>query len=213
MCRRVPLALPDYPHEGGPDDDFLRQIATARSKPSLLDPRIAHVGHCPYCLRRIMQLREEEHAPKLIDHRRSWTVAAAFCCMAIFAAVLFRISVARHPAAVVADVQTLDLSTQGTVRGAAPSQPPVIRLKRNVDELRLTLPLFSEGGAYSVKILADRDKSVNVAEGMGTAIPAGDKMTLSVKLDLRSAEPGIYFLSTTHGAGAASYYYPVEVVR
>ena len=213
MCRRVPPALPDYPHEGGPDDDFLRQIATARSKPSLLDPRVAHVGRCPYCLRRIMQLREEEHAPKLIDHRRFWTVAVTLCCMAIFAAVLFRISVARHPAAVVADVQTLDLSTQGTVRGAAPSQPPVIRLKRNMDEVRIILPLFSEGGAYSVRVLPDRDKNVNVAEGTGTAAPVGDKMVLPVTLDLRSAEPGIYFLSTTHGAGEASYYYPVEVSR
>ncbi len=213
LCRRVPPALPDYPHEGGPDDGFLREIATARSKPSLLDPRIAHVGRCPYCLRRIMQLREEKHSPKLIDRRKAWTVAVAVCCMALFATVLFRSFVTRHPVAVVADVQTLDLSMQGTVRGAAPSQPPVIRLKRNVDELRLTLPLFSEGGAYSVKILADRDKGVNVAEGTGTAIPAGDRMMLSVSLDLRSAEPGIYFLSTTHGADAASYYYPVEVVR
>lgn len=213
LCRRVPPALPDSPHVGGPDEEFLRHIATAKTKPSLLDPRIAHVGRCPYCLRRIMQLREEKRSPHLIDRRKMWTVAGALCCMVLFAAILFRISETRHPVAVVADVQILDLSLQGTVRGVAPSQPPVIRLKRNLDELRLILPLFSEGGAYSVKILADRNRNENVAEGTGTAIPAGDKMTLSVKLDLRSAEPGIYFLSTTHGAGAASYYYPVEVVR
>ena len=102
----------------------------------------------------------------------------------------------------------LDLSLQGTVRGSASPQSPVIRLQRRVDELRLILPIFSETGPYSVKILADRNKEVNVAEGAGSAIPEGDKMILSVKLNLLSAEPGIYFLSTTHGTGAASYYYP-----
>ena len=213
LCRRVPPAFPNYPHEGGPDDDFLRQIATARSKPSLLDPRMAHVGRCPFCLRRIMQLREEKQSPKLIDPRKAWMVAVAVCCMMLSAALLFHRVAMQPPAAAVADVQILDLSLQGTVRGSTTPQPPVIRLKRNVDKVRILLPLFSEGGAYSVRVLADRDNNVNVAEGTGTAAPVGDKMVLPVTLDLRSAEPGIYFLSTTHGAGEASYYYPVEVVR
>ena len=209
----MPPALPDYPHVGGPDDAFLQQIATARSKPSLLDPPIAHVGRCPYCLRRIMQLREEKHTPQLIDRRKIWTVAAVVCCLALIVGLLSRTFRMRLPNELATSAQTLDLSMQGTVRGSASSQSPVIQLQRNVDELRLILPIFSEGGPYSVKILADRNKEVNVAEGAGSAVPEGDKMILSVKLDLRSAKPGTYFLSTTHGTGAASYYYPVEVVR
>ena len=213
LCRRVPPALPDYPHVGGPDDAFLKQIATAETKPSLLDPRIAHIGRCPYCLRRIMQLREENRSPKLIDRRNPWAVAIVVCCMMLIAVVLLHTFRKREPQNFAIQAQTLDLSLQGTVRGSAQSQTPVIRLPRNVDQLRLILPIFSEGGPYSVKILKDRDKQGNVAEGNGSAIPVADKMILSVKLDLRAAEPGIYFLSTTHGSGAASYYYPVEVVR
>lgn len=209
----MPPALPDYPHVGGPDDAFLQQIATRRSKPSLLDPRIAHVGRCPYCLRRIMQLREEKRSPQLIDRRKAWTVAAVVCCVALIVGVLSRSFTMRRPDELVTSAQTLDLSLQGTLRGSAPSKSPVIRLQRSVDQLRLILPIFSEGGPYSVKILADRNKEVSVAEGAGSAVPVGEKMILSVNLDLRAAEPGIYFLSTTHGTGAASYYYPVEVVR
>ncbi len=213
LCRRVPPALPAFPHVGGPDDAFLQQIATGGSKPSLLDPRIAHVGRCPHCLRRIMQLREERRSPQLIDRRRAWTVAAAVCFIALIVGVLSRSFIMRRPYELAASSQTLDLSLQGTTRGSSPSKTPVIRLQRSVDQLSLILPIFSEGGPYSVKILADRNKEVSVAEGTGSAAPAGEKMILSVKLDLRSAEPGIYFLSTTHGTRAASYYYPVEVVR
>lgn len=209
----MPPALPDSPHVGGPDDAFLQQIATGRSKPSLSDPRIAHVGRCPYCLRRIMQLREERRSPQLIDRRKAWTVAAAVCCIALIVGVLSRSFTTRRPDELAASAQTLDLSLQGTTRGSSPSKTPVIRLQRSVDQLSLILPIFSEGGPYSVKILADRNKEVSVAEGAGSAVPLGEKMILSVKLDLRAAEPGIYFLSTTHGTGAASYYYPVEVVR
>lgn len=209
----MPPALPDYPHVGGPDDAFLQQIATGRSKPSLVDPRIAHVGRCPYCLRRIVQLREEKRSRKLIDRQKAWTVAAAVCCVAIIVGVLSRSFTTRRSNELAARAQTLDLSLQGTTRGSSPSKTPVIRLQRSVDQLSLILPIFSEGGPYSVKILADRNKDVSVAEGAGSALPVGEKMILSVKLDLRAAEPGIYFLSTTHGTGAASYYYPVEVVR
>ena len=160
-----------------------------------------------------MQLREEKHTPQLIDRRKIWTVAAVVCCLALIVGLLSRTFRMRLPNELATSAQTLDLSMQGTVRGSASSQSPVIQLQRNVDELRLILPIFSEGGPYSVKILADRNKEVNVAEGAGSAVPEGDKMILSVQLDLRSAKPGIYFLSTTHGTGAASYYYPVEVVR
>ena len=213
LCQRVPPALPDYPHFDGPDDAFLRQIATGKSKPSLLDPRVAHVGRCPYCLRRIMQLREERRSPKQINRKRAGTIAAAICCVALIVGVFSRSHTRQRQDELATSAQTLDLSLQGTTRGSSPPQTPVIPLQWSVDQLSLILPIFSEGGSYSVKILADRDKEVTVAEGDGNAVPAGEKMILSVKLDLRAAKPGIYFLSTTHGTGAASYYYPVEVGR
>lgn len=212
LCRRIPPAFSNEPHVGGPGDEFLQQIATSRRKPSLLDPRIAHVSRCPFCLRRIFELREAKPISKVAYRWPAWTLAGLVCA-GLLVIVLSRSFRSRQNTEVAVTSQTLDLTLHGTARGSDPSMTPVIRLPRSVDRLRVILPLFSDGGAYSVKVLKERNESSITSEGSGTAVSQGEKTILSIQLDLRTAKPGIYFLSTTHGTRAASYYYPIEVVR
>jgi hypothetical protein len=58
-----------------------------------------------------------------------------------------------------------------------------------------------------------RDQSGNgvIAEGIASAAAINGQEKLSVNLDLRSAEAGAYFLSTTHEQDQAAYYYPLQI--
>ncbi len=85
-------------------------------------------------------------------------------------------------------------------------------LPRRVVTVSILLPRCSEPGPYTVSVLETKEANAR-AEAAGVAVQEGAKTSLTVMLDLRTAKAGLYFLSTTHGADAAAYYYPLQIVR
>jgi len=70
---------------------------------------------------------------------------------------------------------------------------------------------YSETGEYQILVSKDRAGHEPVAKGLGEAVETKGKVLVSVKLDLRSAKPGSYFLATVRGSDNGTYYYPLEV--
>jgi hypothetical protein len=208
------MPLPESSDTGdcdGHDDIFLRKLASSTNKPSPFDPRVAHVASCPQCLRKVRSFREEAEKSRNRPAYLSigaWTAALVLITLGL-SLYLYRRPTAEQSAAV---SQTLDLSDYGTTRGA-PSPTPVVKLPRRVVEVTIILPRFSDPGSYSVNVLETKQASLSVAQGSGTAVQQGSKTLLTIDLDLHSAKPGLYYLSTTHGTDEAAYFYPLEVVR
>lgn len=212
LYRDMPLPeSSDAGHCNGPDDIFLRNLASSTNKPSPFDPRVAHVASCPQCLRKVRGFREEEEKSRnRPGHLPIWagTVALVFIVLGL-SLYLYRRPAAEHSAPV---SKTLDLSDYGTTRGT-PSPTPVVQLPRRVVEVTIILPRLSDPGPYSVNVLETKQASLSAAQGTGTAVQQGAKTVLTLDLDLHTAKPGLYYLSTTHGTDEASYFYPLEVLR
>ncbi len=201
----------DVGHCDGPDDIFLRKLASSTNKPSPLDPRVAHVASCTRCLRKVRDYRDEVKRSKIslvYFPIWAWTVAVVLITFGV-SLYLYRWTAVDQSAAV---SQTLDLSDYGTTRGGL-SLAPVVKLPRRLVEVTLILPRLSDPGTYSVNIMEKKQAGPGVAQSSGTAAQQGSKTILTVRLDLHAAKPGMYYLSTTHETDEAAYYYPLEVVR
>lgn len=193
----------------GPDEAFLRQLASGSNKPSLPDPRVSHVAGCLRCMQRLRSFQQEEKQRKRRFHLSLWAVATAVLL------VVLGVSFYRYrntlPEQFASVTQTLDLSGYGTTRGS-PATLPLLALPRRVVTVSMILPQFSEPGSYAVSVLETKEASPR-AQATGVAVQAGPRTSLTMKLDLRTAKPGRYYLSTTHGTDAAAYYYPLQIVR
>ena len=192
----------------GPDEAFLRQLASRSNKPSLPDPRVAHVANCLRCMQRLRSFQQEEEKKRRF-HLSIWAVATAILVIAL--GVSFYRYHNTQPEQFASVTQTLDLSGYGTTRGS-PTTLPLLALPRRVVTVSMILPQFSEPGSYSVSVLETKEASPR-AQATGVAVQAGPRTSLTVKLDLRTAKPGRYYISTTHGTDAAAYYYPLQIVR
>lgn len=207
------LPLTDLPENGacnGLDEVFLRQLASRSNKPSPLDPRVAHVAGCLRCMQKLKSFqREAEEAGR--GRRNVLVFALATVALLIASGVWLAVNrrSASVPSAVIA--QNLDLSDYGTTRGSSPSPPP-LKLPRRVVTVSILLPRFSEPGPYTVSVLETKETNAR-AMGSGVAVKKGAGASLTVTLDLRAAKPGRYYLATTRGTGAATYYYPLQIIR
>ena len=194
----------------GPDDAFLRQLASRSNKPSPLDPRVAHVAGCLRCMQKLRAFQQEEEAA--IRSRREapvWTWAAAAFLIVLGVSLFVYVRSASMRSVPIA--LALNLSEYGTTRGSSPSLPP-LTLPRRVVKVNILLPRFSEPGPYTVSVLETKEASAR-AEAKGVGVQEGARTSLTVKLDLRTAKPGFYYLSTTHGTDAAAYYYPLQITK
>jgi hypothetical protein len=212
LYRNMPLPeSSDTGHCDGPDDIFLKKLASTSNKPSPFDARVTHVASCPQCLRKVRGFREEgEKSRNRPGHLPIWAGTAALVLITLgLSLYLYRRPAAEQSVAV---TKTLDLSNYGTTRGV-PSSTPAVKLPRRIVDVTLILPRLSDPGAYSVNVMESKQATLSTAQGFGTAVQQGSKTILSVKLDLHSAKPGMYYLSTTHETNEAAYYYPLEVVR
>jgi hypothetical protein len=62
-----------------------------------------------------------------------------------------------------------------------------------------------------VAVTQDQDGNGVLAQRSAPTTIDGDRESVSVELDLRSAKAGAYFLATTHDEDQASYYYPLQI--
>lgn len=212
LYRTMPIPRPEGPHLEDPGDAFLRQLAQASGKPPLSDPRVKHAAQCPYCLRRLEELRKDVPKRRQRFSPRSM-LAFGSSVLAIIIVIAWRVQATSGRDAQVAAAQTFDLSELGATRGEDAHQVPTFHLPRKQAQLTLILPYFSDGGPYLVQVLANKVQPHAVAEASGTATQTGKATVLKVVLDLSHAKPGLYYLATTHASDEAAYYYPVEIAN
>ena len=207
------MPLDDLAESGpcdGPDDAFLRQLASRSNKPSPLDARVAHVAGCLRCMQKLKSIQQEEEAAVRSQRQAPvWAWAAAAFLIALGVSLFVYVRSAPVRSAPIA--LTLNLSEYGATRGPSSSLPPLI-LPRRVVTVSMVLPRFSEPGPYTVSVLERKEASAR-PEATGVAVQEGANTSLTVKLDLRTAKPGLYYLSTTHGTDAAAYYYPLQITE
>ena len=109
---------------------------------------------------------------------------------------------------------SVDLFQAVTVRGGgedAPTPLAEVSVPSSIVHLTVTLPRFSESGAYEILVAKDRAGKDVVAQGLGNAVEADGKVGVVVTLDLRKTVPGMYFLATVRGSDNGTYYYPLRV--
>jgi hypothetical protein len=105
--------------------------------------------------------------------------------------------------------RTVSLWDKGTRRGEEQGEVN-ITLPQSRMQLHVILPRLSEPGRYTIGIAHDK-AGKNLAEAAGVAVASGPQENVTVTLDLRSIQPGVYFLTTTREDEEASYYYPVVI--
>ena len=109
---------------------------------------------------------------------------------------------------------SVDLFQAVTVRGGgddAPAPLEEVSVPSSIVHLTVTLPRFSQSGAYEILVAKDRAGKDVVAQGLGNAVEADGKVGVVVTLDLRKTAPGMYFLATVRGSDSGTYYYPLRV--
>ena len=207
--RRV-LAGETTPSGPCPDEAFLRALARRSKKIALSDPRVDHAATCPNCMKRLLAFRQEYGS-----HRRkmTWALAGAACVVLIAGLIAWsrHESQQRMLAQTPPIPETVDLWDAATYRGQQPGQLQSVELPAARVHLTIILPRFSFAGQYLVGVTRDQNGNGVIAEGAAPTSGDGAQQKVSVDLDLRSAKPGAYFLSTTHEQDEAAYYYPLQI--
>jgi hypothetical protein len=203
-------ANPNPNREGCPGAVVLKAIAENSLPPN--DPARLHLASCSPCFIEFRSLKESSDRAK---RRRLYTSLAIAASILIAAVVGFGVTSYighRAPAAEMAVVnRTLDLWDRGATRGV--DQEHVdgeMNLPKRIVKLQVVLPRLSESGRYTIGIARTKTER-NLVQATGPSVTSGRKEMVTVVLDLRSAESGVYFLTTTHEQDEASYYYPVKV--
>ena len=194
-----------------PDEAFLRDLARRSKRIALSDRRVDHAANCPTCMSRLLAIRQENRSRQC----KLTLVTAVVLCSVIGAVV---ITVAQYgkqrqlPSENLTVVsETVNLWDAGTIRGNQPGSLQSVSLPAALVRLTIILPRFSPPGQYAVAVTQDQDGNGVLAQRSAPTTIDGDRESVSVELDLRSAKAGAYFLATTHDEDQASYYYPLQI--
>ena len=208
--RRV-LAGETTPSGPCPDEGFLRDLARKSKSIALSDPRVDHAATCAKCMNRLLALRQERQSQR---RKLTWALAGAACIIlvaSLFAWSRYESRKQQMLALAQPVPEVVDLWNAATYRGQQPGQLQSVLLPAARIHLTIILPRFSFAGQYLVGVTRDQNGNGVVAEGAAPASGNGAQQKVSVDLDLRSAKPGAYFLSTTHEQDQAAYYYPLQI--
>ncbi len=196
------------------DDAFLKSYAARPAAVSLSDRRVDHVTSCNYCLGRLLQFRATRPAGAPLRFRYAAVAAMGLACLLV-GFVVANVWNRKHPTVVQVQTaalhRTLDLSQYGTYRGEQPQSNPPLYLPAALLRLELVLPRLSQPGAYDIMVASDKNGLNRVACATGTAVGADPRTVVTVSLDLRSATPGKYVLSTQLQGEDAPYTYPLQI--
>lgn len=194
-----------------PDEAFLKSLARKSRHIQLSDPRVDHAANCPICMRRLLEVRRENH---LHRQRLVLTGAVASCLLvAVVFVVLARrgVRMQNQMAEMAAIPQTVNLWNAGTFRGDQPGQLKTVLLPAALVKLTIILPRYSEAGQYDIAVTRDQAGRDVLAHANAAVTGTKNREEVLVYLDLRKSRPGSYFLSTTHEQDQASYYYPLQI--
>jgi hypothetical protein len=204
---------PNPKGEGCPDRATLKGIAENTLPPN--DPARLHLASCSPCFSEFRELKAHYEKQKVASRHRQQRLYAILAVAAglLMAAVLrFSGKPSLPPSSrkeFALSERTVNLWDKGALRGEEQGDVN-ITLPQSRMQLHVILPRLSEPGKYTIG-LAHEKSGKNLVEAAGSAVASGPQEKVTVTLDLRSIQPGIYFLTTTREDEEASYYYPVVI--
>jgi hypothetical protein len=203
---------PNPKGEGCPDQATLKGIAENALPPN--DPARLHLASCSPCFSKFRELKAQYEKQKVARRHRQQRLYAILAVAAglLMAAVLRfsgKPSLPPSRKEFALSERTVNLWEKGALRGEEQGDVN-ITLPQSRMQLHVILPRLSEPGKYTIG-LAHEKSGKNLVEAAGSAVASGPQEKVTVTLDLRSIQPGIYFLTTTREDEEASYYYPVII--
>jgi hypothetical protein len=225
-------AFPNPERKGCPDESVLKALAEGRLPSN--DPVGLHIGSCSECYAEYHHYRLDwtESSIKTTStsavpakpfaSRLTWKTyalaASLFIIVGLFATYIAHRGRQFAPVEVVSNEPVnavVDLFNVPTLRSgdndAAAAPLGKVSLPASIVRLNVTLPRFSQSGAYDVVVSQDRAGRQLIAKGTGAATESNGKVSMTVTLDLRSAKAGAYFLATVRDSDNGTYYYPLTI--
>lgn len=199
--------LKDFPNPervGCPGTDVLKRIASHRMPLSEADKWLDHLGSCSPCYGDFKRLQEAHES-----RRRRMVLAVA-------AGILLAVTVTgwavlhKRNENLMTQTPVLDLRDRSIARGAEanPAEPP-LEISRRVPHLKIYLPLGSSDGQYGVRILGSQDRILFSTNG--TASHQQGIISLSIDMNLSSANPDLYVLQLQKAGSGEWASYPLRV--
>lgn len=199
--------LKDFPNParvGCPGTDVLKRIASHRMPLSEADKWLDHLGSCSPCYGDFKRLQEAHES-----RRRRMVLAVA-------AGILLAVTVTgwavlhKRNEKLMTQAAVLDLRDRSIARGAEanPAEPP-LEISRRVPHLKIYLPLGSSDGQYGVRILGSQDRILFSTNG--TASHQQGIISLSIDMNLSSANPDLYVLQLQKAGSGEWASYPLRV--
>jgi hypothetical protein len=191
------------------NETFLKSYAEEPTDFSLADDRVKHVASCSYCMGCLLELRSTRQAK---GSRRVRYIAVGWLALASMVVGGIVDFVLHHWRPEVVHVQegelqrTLDLSRQLATK--VPLHLPAALLR-----VEIVLPQRSQAGEYDIAVAAQGTAGKFVAHAKGHSTGAGQRVAVTVSVDLRNIPPGKYELAAQLQGETASYLYPLEIDR
>jgi hypothetical protein len=210
--------LKNYPNperKGCPGRGAIEGMAESDLPPD--DPNWVHVTHCSPCYQEYLEIRARVLGERRARRRmRFVAVAAGVAGVGVVAAVLATRPAINTPAAptgqvnapprppaseppaaapVVTAVLNFESGSETRGEGSGQDRSELQRVPRNQVSLSIYLPLFSEAGAYEVRLLKSQSDSTPLQTFAATAELRDGLTVLQIKPDLSRFEQGTYVLA------------------
>lgn len=210
---------PNPERVGCPSHEVLASFVDKPGGITLADLNDTHITRCRECTLELKELRRlrEERLKKSASplHLRYWmgwrpVAALAFCLVLVIAIVVWQHRSASQPTTAANEVValTVDLSGDGVSRSPTSEGPTsLFGLPRKLVDLSLILPYFSPAGDYQITIVRDGNDRV-LETSRSRAVAQGPHTQAQLRLDLRSLQPGRYYLGVLRTGESATYFYP-----
>ncbi|HTB16085.1 MAG TPA: hypothetical protein VK752_31160 [Bryobacteraceae bacterium] len=202
--------FPNPERIGCPEARILDAVAGRRLTFSEINDVVDHIATCSPCFDIYTGYRKEYCA------RHNWKRSIAVVALLAALAATWYLGrqvlpqVANRPpqiAEVAPMTAVLDFHDRTAERSdqVQPSGPIAIpHLRRSLLSLQIRLPIGTEDGQYSIEFR--RTAGQTVIQTTGTAKWDGTTETLSIRIDLRTVEPGQYTLALRKGAASWRQY-------
>jgi hypothetical protein len=204
--------FPNPERKGCPGDEVVREVAARREL--IEDDVWHHITHCSPCYATFLEYKDRIRAARRVRGLLILAGAVLAACVLIVVGVWWVGVLPGHhteQTTLVAEDRTVDLYDWDAQRGSGLKEGPEIALPRTLVRVRVILPRFSRSGAYQIAVCRSRTMDTAIAENALSAMEEGPREIVTVQLDLRSANPGNFWLAIKRENDEAGYYFPVHV--
>jgi len=199
--------LKDFPNPeriGCPGPDVLKRIAVHDMPLSEAEKWLDHLGSCSPCYADFKRLQ------KAHEWRRKRVGLAVAAGILLAVAVTGWTLLHKRTETLSAQTAVLDLRDRSIARGAEPNPgKPPLEISRRVSNLKIYLPLGSSDGQYGVRMLGSQDRVLFSTNG--TASHQQGMISLSINMNLASANPDLYVLQLQKAGSDEWASYPLRV--